>query len=261
MKGIIQFAFDMTEAVHRLRERVKQFYYAVVLSGHRCPRCNGGLMMTAESRARCGACSHELDPTATFQRCICGGVPELRIRRYCCQECAADIHSLFVFDSLVFDAEYFREKMAESRERNREQRDRVRQLLAESRSNVVQPEPAALESLPGLLEALNALTQGLEPRLSLPEGSGFSLKRYQNHVQAHLQPFPVSLREIPPLGDDARKDLIWRFIAILFLAQAGIVEIWQDGQDIMVKQRETDTEGQGVPGELEEADGLEGVVD
>jgi hypothetical protein len=67
----------------------------------------------------------------------------------------------------------------------------------------------------------------------------------------------VNLLDIPPLSEDARKDLIWRFIAVIFLSHTGIVDTWQDEQDIMVIKHETDTEGQGVFGELEEADRIE----
>jgi hypothetical protein len=38
-----------------------------------------------------------------------------------------------LFDGLVFDTDYFRQKMVESRQRKREQRERVRQMLAEIR--------------------------------------------------------------------------------------------------------------------------------
>ena len=63
--------------------------------------------------------------------------------------------------------------------------------------------------------------------------------------------------DIPPLGENARKDVIWRFIAVLFLAHTGIVDIWQDDNDIMVIKHETDTEGQGVFGEFEESGRIE----
>jgi chromatin segregation and condensation protein Rec8/ScpA/Scc1 (kleisin family) len=53
---------------------------------------------------------------------------------------------------------------------------------------------------------------------------------------------------------------VWRFIAVIFLAHEGRVEIVQEGEEIMVMQRETDREGCKVPGDLEEADGVEGFV-
>jgi len=91
--------------------------------------------MVAEGRCKCTCCGDELDPTVNFQRCsACGGIPMLRISRYKCRDCSGDIASRFLFDGLVFDKDYFRRKMSESRQRKEEQHERVRQMLAESRS-------------------------------------------------------------------------------------------------------------------------------
>jgi len=51
-----------------------------------------------------------------------------------------------------------------------------------------------------------------------------------------------------------------RFIAVIFLAHAGVIDIWQEGQEIMVIKHEANREGQDVFGELEESDGVEGSV-
>lgn len=260
-KSIIELAFAMSEAVNRFAEMARRYFYHVMLSGYACQKCNGGLEMVKEGLCRCQACGTSFDPTIAFQQCsACGGKPRLKVRRYQCGQCAADIQSRFLFDGLVFDAEYFRQKMAESRLHRRELRERVRLMLAESRSEILQPEMAELNSMPGLLEALNALTQGLEPSIIIPPGAAFDLKRYQAHIQAHLQPFPVTLEQIPPLGENSRKDKIWRFIALIFMAHARITDIWQDGQSIMVMKHETYPERQRVPGDIEEADGIEGPV-
>jgi hypothetical protein len=253
MKQIIGLAFGLSEAVGRLKKHVKTYCYAVALSGYRCPGCNAGLVMTGESRARCAGCDHELDPTVEYQRCDCGGTPVLMIRRYRCRDCGAEIRSRFLFDGLIFDTEYFRQKMAESREHKRELRERVRQMLAESRSCHVDVPAAELTGAEDLMQALNHLILDSRTQVWGPESGKFDLARYQSHIQAHIRPFPISLREIPPLSEDVRKDLIWRFIALLFLDHAGLIRIWQDGQDIMVMPHETDTEGQGVPGDLEAA--------
>jgi len=260
MKNIIELAFNMTEAVSRLKDRVRQFYYAVMLSGCECPGCAGHLRMMQEGLAECMTCGYQLDPTIVFQRCSCGGQPKLLIRSYSCRQCGAGIRSRFLFDGLVFDTEYFREKMAESRKRKRERRERVRKMLIECRSGAIQPSPADLGSVPGLIDALNSLTTGIEPFPAHRPSDGFCLKRYQRHIQAHLRAFPVTLDEIPPLSENVRKDKIWRFIAIIFLAHAGLIEIRQQGQNIMVIQRETDTERQRVPGDLTDTDEPEGAV-
>jgi len=258
---IIQLAFDLTAATQRLVDQVRRFYYWVMLFGHCCPQCTDTLTMVAEGRCQCRSCGHELDPTITFQSCPdCGGVPERRIRRYQCRQCGHDITSKFLFDGLVFDAEYFRAKMSESRHRKREQRERVRQLLAESRSGVLSLEQADLGAMPGLVDALNALTIGGDEVASLGACIEFDLKRYENHIQAHIHDSPLSLTEIPPLSEDARKDLIWRFVAAIFLAHMGIIRVWQEGRDVMVIQYETDRERQDVPGEPEGADGVEGPL-
>lgn len=217
--------------------------------------------MTGESRCRCETCGREIDPTVTFQRCAdCGGRPSIAVRRYRCRACGADVPSRFLFDGLAFDAEYFRHKMAESRQRRRELRERVRDMLAASRSGWVKVPPVSAGDLSGLMDALNQLSQESETHPHPAVMAGFDLKRYQSHVQAHIGLLPVSLRRIPPLSEDARKDLIGRFIAILFLDHAGIVEIWQDGQEIMVMQRETDRKGQDLSGDIKALDGSQGTV-
>ena len=161
--------------------------------------------------------------------------------------------SRFLFDGLAFDAEYFRHKMAESRQRKHELRERVRDMLSASRSGWAEVPPVSADELSGLMDALNQLSQESKVDSHPAVMPRFDLKRYQSHVQAHIGLIPVSLRQIPPLSEDARKDLIWRFIAILFLDHAGIVEIWQNGREIMVMQREVDAERQRVSGNLEAA--------
>jgi len=259
---IVKLAFKLADVVTIFSKRARKLYFAVMLLGNVCPRCNGRLTMTAESMCRCGSCGHEFDPTPAFQRCqACGGAPELHVRRYQCNDCGADIASRFVFDGLVFDAEYFRQKMAESRQRKKERREKVRKLLANSRSPALDtPGAIDLQAVPGLLEALNGLTDGLQTGLSIQPRDGFDLKRYQRHLQAHIRDFPTSLEAIPPLGENARKDRIWRFVAIIFMAHFGLVDIWQDGQNIMVMRRDVDTKGQDIHGDIEGAGRLAGSL-
>jgi hypothetical protein len=254
MTTIIEQAFALAEAVDRFWEQARRYYYQVMLSGHTCPQCSSSLEMIQESHCKCRLCGQELDPTVVFQRCSsCGGQPRLSVRRYSCTCCGADIPSHFLFDGLVFDAEYFRQKMAESRERKQELRERVRQMLTESRSGAIQLPAAELEAVPGLIDALNTLAGGVEMPVVLEQTPRFSLTRYQAHINAHIRPFPMGMEQIPPLSENRRLDRIWRFIAIIFMAHAGILNVWQEGPTIMVIQRETNPERQGVPGDLKEA--------
>ena len=255
---IIKLAFDMTGAVQRYVDKVRRFYYWVMLLGCRCPKCNSGLSMIAEGTCRCKSCMYEFDPTVEFQRCSeCGSVLGLRVRRYYCKGCNTYLRSRFLFEGLVFEREYFKAKMAESRQRKKEQRERVRKMLAESRSDTLPLKAFDLDAVPGLLDALNGLTTDMDVGFEVRGHNDFDLKRYETHIQAHIQDFPMSLMDIPPLSENRRRDVIWRFIAVIFLAHTGIIDIWQDGQDIMVIKHETNRQGRGVFGEFEEGDRVE----
>ena len=248
----------MTAAVKDFFGKAKRFYYLVVLLGCRCPKCNNALSMIGEGICKCNSCNCEFDPTVEFQRCsTCGGVPVLRVRRYYCKDCGIELRSKFLFDGLVFEKEYFKAKMAESRQRKKEQTERVRKMLAESRSDDLPLQIGDLNDMPGLVEALNRLTAGLDTDFAVDSREKFDLKRYESHIQAHIQDFAINLLDIPPLSENARKDVIWRFIAVIFLAHTGIVDIQQNGRDIMVMKHETDTEGQGIFREFEGSDRVE----
>jgi rubredoxin len=256
--NIIKLAFDMAATVQNFFGKARRFYYLVMLFGHRCPKCNNALTMVAEGMCRCNSCKFEFDPTVGFQRCSkCSGTPVLRVRRYYCKDCNSEVTSKFLFDTLPFEREYFKAKMAESRRRKKDQLEHVRKMLAESRSADLPLQAVDLNDMPGLAEALNSLTAGLDTGFTVQTHDEFDLGRYERHIQAHVEDFPVNLLDIPPLSENARKDVIWRFIAVIFLAHTGIVDIWQDGRDIMVMKHETDTERQGVFGELEEANRIE----
>jgi len=256
--NIRQLAYEMAETVEAFLEKARRFFYSVMLIGHRCPKCSGSLAMVSEGRCRCISCGKEFDPTVTFQRCSeCGGVPVLRVRRYQCRDCGSDIISKFLFEGHVFDPDYFRQRMAESRKRRKEQRERVQQMLAESRSTELPLGRADLGSVPGLVDALDALTAGMDEAIGIEAREEFNLKAYEGHVQAHIQGYPVSLTEIPPLSEHPKKDLIWRFIAVIFLAHAGTIDVWQDDQEIMVKKHEANREGCDISGESQAADGVE----
>ena len=258
---IIAWAFRLVGAVGRLADRARQLYYAVMLMGHACPDCNGRLTMVKEGLCRCRSCGQEFDPTAAFQVCgTCGGRLELRVRRYRCKDCGSDVASRFLFEGLAFDAGYFRQKMTESRQRKRELKERVRKMLAESRSPHLDAMPADLSAIPGLVDALNGLVVGTDEAIPWQPGTGFDLRRYQSHVEAHIRDFRISLAEIPNLTADPRKDLIWRFVAIIFMAHAGLVDVWQEGSTIWVMKHEADREGQDISGDLEDADGVEGPL-
>jgi hypothetical protein len=260
--NIIRLAFRLLARVTAFSQQARRFYYAVMLAGRACSECGSSrLEMLGEGECRCRACRHEFDPTLAFDRCSsCGGKLVLRVRHYQCGACGIQVASRFLFDGLVFDAEYFRRRMAESRRRRKDLRDRVREMLAASRSQTLLPEACDLGAVPGLAEALDSMVAASSRALRWVPGEAFDLGRYQSHVLDHIGPFALSMEEIPPLTESARKDRIWRFIAIIFMAHAGLIRVWQEGQSIMVMQHETDGEGQDISGALETVDGLEGPL-
>jgi len=254
---IRKLALDLTAAAQQFFTKAKRFYYLVMLFGYRCPKCNGSLTMVAEGKCMCKLCTGEFDPTVEFQICIaCGGKPVLRVRRYQCKDCGGDITSMFLFDGLVFNAEYFHRKMADSRQRKKEQKQRVQQMLAECRSEPLALDVPDLNSVPGLIEALNGLTAGLDASAAPELKDKFDLSRYQAHIRSHLGAEPVSLRQIPPLMENERLDLIWKFIAAIFLDHAGVINICQQHETIWVMKFD-DRKRQRISDEIEDIDGLE----
>lgn len=255
--NIIALAFDMAKAVEVFMQKAKKFFYSVMLLGHRCPKCDGALDMEAEEKCRCSSCGLEFDPTIEFERCLnCGGVPVLNVRRYKCSKCGSDIKSKFLFQGLLFNADYFREKVIESRQRRAQQREQVKKLLAECKSSALSLEAVDLGSIPGLVDTLNSLTAGLDMASVMEYRDKFDLSKYESHIRVHVSNNPLSLAEIPLLSEDKRKDLIWRFVAVIFLAHAGVVDIWQEGTDIMMIKHETNRERQDIPGKPEATDGV-----
>lgn len=237
-EDIIVRAFDLAKAVEALVRHARNYFFAVMLAGYACPTCEGPVAMVGEGRCRCTACGDTFDPTEAFQQCPnCGGRPRLRICRYRCRRCGRDVRSRFLHDARVFDREYFRQRMAESRERKRERRERVRIMLAGTRSQTVEPGMADLESVPGLVEALNGLVGGNEPAPWAPLAAGFDLNRYQTHLEAHIGSMEISFDKIPSIENDVRLDRVWRFIAIIFMAHAGLLKVRQEGPEIILASR------------------------
>jgi hypothetical protein len=146
--------------------------------------------------------------------------------------------------------------MAESRQRKQEQKRRVQQMLTECRSEPLTFKTPDLNSVPDLIDALNGLTAGLDASVALELRDKFDLIRYQEHIISHLGNEAINLSQIPPLTEDHRLDLIWKFIAAIFLDHAGSVNIYQQDEFIWVMKYDY-REGQGISDEAEENDGFE----
>lgn len=264
--ALMQELERLLAAIERLVARARELFYELMLAGLTCPSCGGNLLMCREGRCRCTACGKRMDPTIQFQRCqACGGRLRLRVRRYACRRCGQDAPSRFLFDGKVFDADYFRRKMAESRERRRRERAEQREAASPPpRAPAVDPGAIDLGSSPGLVDLLNALVGGSAPDSALLEQAreAFDLKRYEQHVMAVLRAMPegdrMTLQFFPPLKRPAdRLERIRLFIAMIFLAHAQLIELRQQDQgQIWVTSRETQRQRHAIPSDAQDADGL-----
>ena len=241
MINIIACAGQLGRAVDVFISHAKCYYYQVMLSGFECPDCGADIEMLCDGLCRCKSCGNEFDPTVAFQKCGCGGSVKLKICRYQCVKCGNVVRSRFVFDGTVLDKEYFRERMIRSREKKQKQREKIIAELIESRSEPIENDYIDLDAVDGLADAIDELT--LIPELSgyLPLCKGFDLQRYQKHLEAIVGADEVCFDDISPLEEDRRLDRIWRFVAVIFMAHLGTMQLDQaDGVIHIKRKNETD---------------------
>jgi Zn finger protein HypA/HybF involved in hydrogenase expression len=231
-----------------LKEDARSYFYRLVLDGLSCPRCHRpNLVMLREGRFRCQDCGQAGDPTLMFQRCpTCDGRPALALRRYFCRDCGGEVVSRFLFDGVVYNAEYFREKMAESRRRLHERkRDAQEQQAVRSwqrSSSVTNQDAIDLTRSPGLVEALNALVGGTPPEALAWVREVFDLIAYEQHIMdtiGHGERW--NLAGIAPLRPPKdRLETVRIFIACLFLEHASLLTLIQDNDLVWVRRCEPD---------------------
>lgn len=231
-----------------LKEHAQSYFYRLVLDGLSCPRCHrSNLVMLHEGRFRCQDCGQAGDPTLLFQRCpTCDGRPALALRRYFCQDCRGEVVSRFLYDGVVYNAEYFREKMAESRRRMHERkRDAQEQQAVRSwqrSSSVTGQGTIDLNRSPGLVEALNALVGGTPPEALAWVREAFDLTAYEQHILDTIgYGERWNLTGIAPLRPPKdRLETVRIFIACLFLEHAHRLTLIQDNDLIWVRRCEAD---------------------
>lgn len=237
MIDIISQANTMSCAVKIFVSHARSYYYQVMLSGFECPDCHGKLTMVSDGKCRCLDCRREFDPTIAFQRCSCGGKVALKICRYQCRKCGQIVQSRFVFDGMVFDKEYFRQKMQQSRENKKQARQQIIENVLENRSDPLETDYIDFSAVDGLEDALNQLS--LIPELSgfIPLCKGFDLNRYQQHLNACITNDEVCFDDLPSLEEDARLDRIWRFVAVIFMEHLGTIELYQENGVIYISRK------------------------
>ena len=227
------------------QSRARRFYHDVMLSPHDCPECGGRLTMTDPSRCQCEN-GHALDPTTQFQKSACCSASLIRKNlHYACSHCQRITPSRFLFDERLFDADYFRLKMAESRERKQAKRKEAIERLFASRSGALSiTDTPAIDAIPGLSQDLDAFI-GSAPLIPLSQflsRDEFHLDEYRRALEGSIPPgCMIRFSAIPPVSKSLRRDRARRLITLLFMEQAREVELTQCGEnDIKVERYETD---------------------
>ena len=237
---LLQGITGVMNRIAQFKEAVRTFYFEVALSPYRCEKCQGRLRMDGLSECLCVTCGYRLDPTVVFQLSPCCRARLVRKTfHYACSRCHKTVASRFLFDERIFDQDYFREMMRESRARTKEKREMIRKLLAGSRSGPLPLlEEPCLESIPGLIEDLNAFIQNGQtthnPLFDLNEN--FSMDEYRKHILSKLSWDTVPFSTIAPLIDDHRRDRVRRFITLVFMQNDREVEITQEDDDLLVQK-------------------------
>jgi hypothetical protein len=235
------------QRVHSFKERAREFYFAVVLSCHECPTCGSArLRMTGYGRCSC-VDGHLFDPTEAFQMSECCQAPLVqRMLHYECSTCRGVVPSRFLFDERLFDAEYFREMMQNSRERARQKREAIRLLLIGARSRTLElAELPGLDEVPGLAEALDSFICSV-PTASVYEFAGddvFEMDRYWQSILKCIDGVTVWFDALPALSADIRTDRVRRFVTLVYMDHEGVVDLDQRGERIVVRKHEADIEG------------------
>ena len=220
------------------RTSVRSFYFGVLLSKFRCPQCQGQFQVVGPSSAQCN-CGAVFDPTIVFQKSGCCGA--LLVKRQChysCGVCGDVVPSIFLFDEVVFDSEYFREKMRLSREQRRREQAETRAILRAERSGGLSIfDEVDLNALPGLLTDLDCLigARSIEERQQDWERN-LSIEDYRRHI-ANLLDAEIVFSSISPLLPEERRDKVYRFISLIFMEQDREVRLSQYGEDILVERR------------------------
>lgn len=239
---LLEGILDALGKIEQLKCLARDYYYGVVLSGHVCPSCGGCLRMTGPSRCQCD-CGVSLDPTVAFQRCQdCGGALALQKCHYACRHCHRVQQSRFLFDERVFSAEYFRERMAESRQREKDRLDEMRRWLASTRSEPLRLDCGlSLDSVPDLDLALNEFIGQSNPVL-LEEFrimESFRMEKYWRVILAGLDECRL-FSSLPQVCEDSRRDRARRFTTLVFMQHEQVVDLVQQGNDLWVMRHEVD---------------------
>ena len=239
-----EYIIPLNNSIEIFKEKVRKFYYLLVLSDYRCPRCTGKLKMLDDSKCLCISCKYEFDPTLEFQKCPeCSGDLIKKTYHYFCKHCNNQVYSRFCFEETAFNNEYFTEMMRKSREIKYIQRQAFHKQIISSRSDVYYPEEAVkLDEIEGLTETLNSFIESPIPESLIRfylKSEEFDMEKYKSHILSSFEGNEMFFDEIPVLTENLRKDKIFRFITLIFMAHNKEVILNQYNNRILVEKVET----------------------
>ena len=242
INGILEFLEDY-------RIRVKDFYFEVLLSQYRCQKCGGALYMTGQSECAC-TCGHRFDPTLAFQMSTCCMKPlTCKTFHYACSSCHKIVPSHFIFDERLFDAEYFREMMRDSRRRAMVKKEEIRRLLAETRSGALTlTDEPDFNTLPELFEDLDTFIQSNPYQISYESfdlKSGFDMTPYRTQILSLLACSPIRFSHVSPILGDNRRDRVRRFITLIFMDNDREIYLQQHGNDLLIRRHYNEAYAEG----------------
>ena len=246
---LLQEINGILEYVEDYRIRVKDFYFEVLLSQYRCTKCSGSLHMTGQSECSC-ACGYTFDPTLAFQISTCCTKPLTRKTfHYACSSCQQIVPSRFIFDERLFDAEYFREMMRDSRRRAMVKKEEIRRLLADSRSGALTlTDEPDFNTLPELFEDLDRFIQSNPYQISdepFDLKTDFDMTMYRTHILSLLPHFPIRFSDVSTLTGDCRRDRVRRFITLIFMDNDREIYLQQYGDDLLIRRHYDEAYAEG----------------
>ncbi|MFH0899142.1 MAG: hypothetical protein V2A73_00795 [Pseudomonadota bacterium] len=142
----------------------------------------------------------------------------------------------------VRDSTYFAERMRECRAAEKERRERLRALRPRREAWQELPTDTVAGEAGDFLSGLLVETRSIDPSTLalatwLSRNARFDLNAAQEHVLAHLRPGTVvDMRNLPPLSEDKRFDLVAKFVALIFLRHAGLVDLRQEGDAVIASR-------------------------
>jgi len=230
------------EALRRIasfKEHVRELYFDVLLSLHKCPGCGGRLRIIGPSQCVC-QCGRALDPTIMFQRSRCCQAALQRKRsHYACSHCGHIEPSKFLFDERIYDSEYFRERMRQHREQRQRKRDVALQRLAESHSDEWHPDTLALQAdFDGFLDEHIESVVSASPEAFIQDNV-FSLEQYRRMITRMLNGNQEWFSSLPSITPNPRLDKVRRFITLIFMENDRQVCLEEYDDDILVRPYET----------------------